>query len=487
MYRAQRLIVAALLTLANPLLASRLPSRPSDALVHDLSGTLGPSAVADLERRADAVQRAGATVAVLVRIEPSDVDDTRTDARRLLSEWRVEREPGRADGVAIVVNLRKGDPKHGAAALQVGKSLAAGKVPTEEVERIWKEVMRPAFLEGHISEGIAAGLAAVELTLREGPPPPSPTRRAAAELATGVLLPLTLAAGIAGVIATARLSRRRQLDPLQAGERSISLGPVRGGVLARRRVADGVALGGLLDLASRGAVTLKTGPAGTLLAQPTGQRIDGTFETALLAIVVERARKTGEADLGTAPWASGLLGKAIPALRAEMTSRGLLDPLKGRRSARAAIAGGLLFALAGVLLVAAGIGNVPGPIVAALLTFGSAFALFIRAVTLPETTVEGEREGAAWRSYLAGLAAPPNGDQGPVDLGRALPFLLAAGRSDLVPRLAKDAQALGVVPAWLSPSVGGDGADLAMICSTFVATSDSSSASCSDGGAGGSF
>jgi hypothetical protein len=269
----------------------------------------------------------------------------------------------------------------------------------------------------------------------------------------------------------------------------MSLGPVRGGVLARRRLTDGVALGGLLDLASRGAVTLKTGPAGTLLARPTAQAIDGSFETALLATVVERARKTGEADLGTALWASGLLGKAIPTLRAEMTSRGFFDPLKGRRSVRAAIGGCLLFVLAGVLLVAAGVGNVPGPVVAALMTFGSAFALFIRAATLPETTAEGEREGAAWRSYLAGLAAPANGRRGPVDLGTALPFLLAAGRSDLVPGIAKDVQALGVVPTWLSASLGGDGTDVAMICSAIVATSDSDSsiAACSDGGAGGTF
>ena len=42
MSRAQRLLVAALLTLATPLFASRLPSRPSDALVSDLSG-LPPS------------------------------------------------------------------------------------------------------------------------------------------------------------------------------------------------------------------------------------------------------------------------------------------------------------------------------------------------------------------------------------------------------------------------------------------------------------
>ncbi|HYN42214.1 MAG TPA: TPM domain-containing protein, partial [Thermoanaerobaculia bacterium] len=154
---------------ASPLIAAGLPSRPNDRAVHDLSKTLSPAAVADLERRADAVLRAGAAVAVLVRFHRSDSDDTRAAARRLLSEWEVEREAGRADGVAIVVNLQESDPNHGAAAIHVGRALRDGNLPPREVERIWRDEMRPALREGRVADCIATGLDAVARSLREGP------------------------------------------------------------------------------------------------------------------------------------------------------------------------------------------------------------------------------------------------------------------------------------------------------------------------------
>lgn len=494
MTRAPRLLVAALLAAllaaAPPLLASAIPPRPDDRAIHDLSGTLGDSEIADLERRAETVLRSGAAVAVLVRFHRSDADETRDDARRLLGEWEVEREAGRADGVAIVVNLKEGDPKHGVAAIHVGKGLRNGNLPSREVERIWRDEMRPALRNGHVADGIAKGLDAVARSLREGPAPPSPTARAAAELATGALLPAVVVAGILGVFATVRLSRRPTFPPLPSTARSESLGPVRGGVLARRRLGDGAVLGGLLDLASRGAVTLVSGAGGTLLARPTGRAVEGSFEASLLQAIVARAGETGAADLGTASSVEGRLGEAVPLLRADLVSRGLLDPLAGRRSNRTLMAGGLLLAFAGVLLVAAAVGGVLGPAFASILTFGSGTALLIRAATLPETSEEGEREGQAWRTWLSELDRTP-ADQGrPPDLGEALPFLLASGRPDLVKRHAAGAASAGCLPAWLSAPGGPDGSEIVWIYAVLASSSDTTvSSCCSDGGAsaGGSF
>ena len=86
-------------------------------------------------------------VAVLVRLHRSDADETRDEARRLLRDWEVEREAGRADGMAIVVNLKESGPNHGVAAIQVGRGLRDGNLPKREVERIWKDEIgrrRPA-------------------------------------------------------------------------------------------------------------------------------------------------------------------------------------------------------------------------------------------------------------------------------------------------------------------------------------------------------
>lgn len=490
MSRASRLLVAALLIAASPLLGSKLPPRPDDSAVHDLSGTLSPAAIADLEQRADAVLRAGAAVAVLVRLHGSDADETRDDAVRLLREWDVEREAGRADGVAIVVNLKKSDKNHGAAVIHVGKGLRNGNLPSREVERIWRDEMRPAFRKGNVAEGIAGGLDAVARSLRDGPAPPSQTSRAAAGLATGALLPAVLVAGVLGIFATIRLSRRPTFLHLPSTSRNASLGPVRGGVLARRRLADGVVLGGLCDLASQGAVTIQQGEGGCLLARPTGQVVDRPFETSLLQAIAARAGETGVADLGTASSAGGRLGEAVPLLRAELVARGLLDPLAGRRSAWTLAAGGLLLALAGVLVVAAAVGGVPGPAFASILTFGSGIALLIRAATLPETTEEGEREGQAWRAWLARLETTTPEEVRPLDLGEALPFFLAAGRPDLVQRHAASAASAGCLPAWLSAPGGADGSEAAWICAVLASSPDTTvSVGCSDGGAsaGGSF
>ncbi len=185
MFPARWILAATLLGLSAPLLALEIPARPSEALVHDFSGTLSPRTLARLEERAGAVQGAGAAVAVLVRFANRDESETEADARRLMKAWRIEREPGRADGVVIVINLEKRDPLHGAAAIHAGAGLASGKLPSRLVKQIWREEMRPSLRDGRIAEGIASGLAAVEKTLREGPPPPGPTERKAAELATG--------------------------------------------------------------------------------------------------------------------------------------------------------------------------------------------------------------------------------------------------------------------------------------------------------------
>lgn len=484
MNRAPRLLAAALLASSTSLAASGLPPRPSDAFVHDLSGSLAPAAVADLELRAEALLRAGADVAVLVRIESADSDETRSDARRLLREWGVETAPERADGVAILVNLRKGD-RHGSAAIEVGRGLARGRLPSREVERIWRESMRPALRDGRVAEGIAAGLDALERTLREGPAPPSETSLAAADLATGAFLYLALAAAVAALLATALLGRRRANAVDAPRERDVSLGPVIGGILARRRIADGVALGGLLELGASGALSLEPGPEGTLLAKPTGRPARGGFPAALLEVVVARAGPSGTADLGPASSASATLAAAVPVLREEMTSLGLLDPLSRRRSTRAAIGAGLTFAIAVLLVVSAAVGDVPLPALASLVTFGAGIALAIRAATLPETSDEGERQGESWRSWLSELARVAASPPAALDLGTALPFVLSAGRPDLVMPLAVAAPPADSLPGWLSAMPGGGGAGSAAVCAVIVADSSSS---CDGGaGAGGTF
>ena len=128
---------------------------------------------------------------MVVRRLDETQDQTIADAATLMNSEHVESSPGAHDGLVVLVSLRPGDTRHGTAAMYAGEALLDGRVPRDELQRVYDEEMTPRLRGGEVAAAVDAGLLAVARDLRDGPPAPtrSPAQRAAAGVTRLVLDP----------------------------------------------------------------------------------------------------------------------------------------------------------------------------------------------------------------------------------------------------------------------------------------------------------
>lgn len=180
-------------------LSLALPARADVAVptlttrVTDLTGTLAPDRVRQLEERLSAFEaRKGAQVAVL--IVPSTAPETIEQfSIRVVDRWKLGRK-GVDDGALLLV--AKDDRT---LRIEVGRGLE-GVMPDATANRIIAEIIVPAFKSGDFAGGIAAGLERM-LTVIDGEPLPAPKQGARvpkglADMAPYLLFGIPLAGGL---------------------------------------------------------------------------------------------------------------------------------------------------------------------------------------------------------------------------------------------------------------------------------------------------
>jgi uncharacterized protein len=145
-----------------------VPVPPLKGRVTDLTGTLTPSQVADLERSLAAFEaRKGSQIAVLL-VPTTKPEDIAQYSIRVADQWKVGRKKV-DDGLIVVV--AKNDHK---LRIEVGYGLE-GVVPDIVARRVIRETMAPHFVEGDFYGGLRAGTEQL-MKLVDGeklPPPPA--------------------------------------------------------------------------------------------------------------------------------------------------------------------------------------------------------------------------------------------------------------------------------------------------------------------------
>lgn len=160
--------------LAAALLAGGLPVSAADvavpalrARVTDVTGTLPPPVVAELEQRLAAFEKEkGAQVAVLMvaSTQPESIEEY---AVRAFEQWKLGRK-GIDDGVLLVI--AKNDRK---LRIEVGYGLE-GALNDATAKRIISETIVPRFKQGDFAGGVSAGVARIlGVVSGEALPPPA--------------------------------------------------------------------------------------------------------------------------------------------------------------------------------------------------------------------------------------------------------------------------------------------------------------------------
>ncbi len=397
--------------------------------IYDCAGILSASDIALLDTHAKAVEQAGAPVVVYLQVKDADNDQTYDDAGSLMERWNVESQPGAHDGLVIFLNLQPGNEHHGQVALYAGeKHFQDGNLPESELQRIYNDVMLPQMEGGDLVGGIAAGLDAAAHSLRYGPPI-DPTQQAAANFGR---VPYN---ALAGLLALASLALFFFLWPRQLvaeGDNTPStvapdrLAPAEAGALVTGQVGDRLMEATLLDFAHRGLVALE--PAGSNLTQvrllQESPQLSG-IEQALWQCLEE----TADNDHVIMPVKLSDLRSRWQSvrrmLREDLIAKGWFDPQARSRRVWFFVAAGLAFVVSVAGIVLAAIGQEPWPLLGFVVLVACGVGLLFAGQRYPETTEEGQRLAAPWRSYCKGLQVAAAIQEPSVDVSAAIPFVLA--------------------------------------------------------------
>jgi uncharacterized membrane protein YgcG len=424
------------------------------AAVRDDAALLPLTERAEVERQAAALAAAGTPVVVVVRRLDETQDQTIADAATLMNSEHVESSPGAHDGLVVLVSLRPGDTRHGTAAMYAGEALLDGRVPQDELQRVYDEEMTPRLRGGEVAAAVDAGLSAVARDLRDGPPAPtrSPAQRAAAGVTRLVLDPATLVLLALVAVMGVRLWRRRsvvlvgrELRPAEPGEAP----PAIAGALWQTHVHPSQVRATLIDLAHRGAVRMEGGRRAPLrLRCVDATAVRTPWERELWSALVIAADGGG--------WVSRRrLGRVLRRphavlreLRADLCRRGLFDARMPeiRRPLRLGGAAGLVL---GAVTAGTAIGGLePWGWLGIIAATSAAFLGLSIAARLPEVTPEGGTVAAAWECYRQVLATRFRHPDDYIDwdqlLGHAVALCLDR---ELEGRLVRDSRA-GYAPAW---------------------------------------
>ena len=161
---------------------------PLTSLVTDLTGTLNPAQVAQLDAKLKAFEaKKGSQIAVLI-VPTTQPEDIAQYSIRVVDAWKLGREKS-DDGLLILI--AKDDKK---SRIEVGYGLE-GAVNDLTAHRIRTEVMRPLIRAGDIFGGIDAGVNQL-IKVIDGEALPAPSRAASNGKAMENLLPILLFGGL---------------------------------------------------------------------------------------------------------------------------------------------------------------------------------------------------------------------------------------------------------------------------------------------------
>jgi uncharacterized protein len=170
-----------------------------EARVTDLTGTLAPGAVAQLEQKLAAFEaRKGSQIAVLL-VPTTGPEAIEQYAIRVAERWKLGRK-GVDDGVILVV--ARDDRR---LRIEVGYGLE-GVLTDAVAKRIIDDIVVPRFRAGDLPGGIDAGVEAIVKAI-DGEPLPAPARRAPAGSGSGwsgdpgsVVFPVLILLFVGGIL-----------------------------------------------------------------------------------------------------------------------------------------------------------------------------------------------------------------------------------------------------------------------------------------------
>src|SRR5690242_925558 len=167
---AKTLAFAALL-LSACLVQADVAIPPLTSSVTDLTGTLSPSEVAQLQGKlADFEARKGSQIAVLI-VPTTQPETIEQYSIRVVDAWKLGRK-GIDDGVLLLVAKQDRTVR-----VEVGYGLE-GVLPDAVAKRITDEIIVPEFRQGRFAAGINAGVDQIIGVVEGEPLPPPPARSA---------------------------------------------------------------------------------------------------------------------------------------------------------------------------------------------------------------------------------------------------------------------------------------------------------------------
>jgi len=484
----------ALAAAAMPATAPVSASPDSTRHVYDNAGVLAPPEVADLERRAHAIQRLGHPVVVYLATKRRSYEETVDDARGLMDSWDVESRPGARDGVVVLINLRPGRPKRGTYAVVVGEELIQGRIPQQELDTIASE-MRPRLRMRKFGEAIALGLDRIERDLREGPPPPpppSPAQRFAGAVASDPASPMNVASvamAALGILLAIRWTPRRRESSFESSAAAppSELPPALAAALANGHAdAWGVAAT-ILDLAKRGALAIEQEPEKKEEARV--RLLDATvarpgFERKLWEILEERA----EAGIVSSPAMAELAsesGEVQEEIRRSLVELGWFDPEAPRRRRPLMLLALGLLMLTAVATILGLLARSPNAAIGISALAVSTVVAFVSVSRVPDRTVSGDQAAAPWLGYRRHIRNLGRHPEMHLDIDTAAPYALAFGIGARLNERLRAASEAGDLPSWMGPSPAGAPSGGAGFYTCWIAIHSSAAPSGGGGSSGG--
>lgn len=454
-------------SVADGLAAPDFGQRVAGQHVYDRAGVLTPDEKADLERRAAAVEQAGAPVVVYLQARKATYDETEQDASDLMEAWDVQSAPNAHDGLVIFLNLNPGDLKHGQFAIFAGaKHFQNGNLPESELKRISDQVVLPKLKSGDIAGGIGAGLDAAAQSLTNGPPPPpplSPVEQAASDASSGPVSLLNVLAVLLAAILVLPVLRTWRSHPASGAPIVPTvmppgdLAPALAGALVAGHITNSQLEATILDLARRGALAIE--PEGKKKVQVRlidRSAIRDEFEARVWDSLERQAGSDGVVFCDSLTKVRSRWQPAKDALREALEARGWYDPAIKARRYPLYLAGLVAMILAILSGIVTALGHQPWGIIGAGVLLAIGVLSLVYGGTMRETTAAGEAEAAPWRGYQAGLAAAKRDTARTVDLDQAMPYAVAFGEAESLNKRLEAAGERGYTPIWLGRTMNAE-------------------------------
>lgn len=454
------MIMMVLSATAGALAAPEFGQRIAGQHVYDRASVLAAEEEADLEQRAEAVERTGAPVVVYLQPREADYEETEQDAADLMETWDIQSAPGAKDGLVIFLNFDPDDLEHGQFSIFAGeKHYQDGNLPESEQERISDEVVLPKLESGDIAGGVGAALDASAQSLTYGPPPPpplSPIEQAAADASKGpVSLVNVFTVLLAAILAlpVVRTWRNRPASAAPVVPTTMlpgDLAPALAGALVAGHITNSLLEATILDLARRGALAIE--PVGVKKVQVRlldRSAVQDEFEARVWDALQQQADQDQVISSNSLTKIQGRWKPAQEALRRELEARGWFDPTINVRRRPLYLAGAAAILLAVLAGLITAVGHQPWGVfgMGVLLVIGIVSLIF--GGTMRETNAAGEAEAAPWRGYRAGLAAAKRDTARTVDLDQAMPYAVAFGEAASLNKRLEAAGERGYTPIWL--------------------------------------